>query len=132
MSEANIAVVRDFLNALAVPDLDSALTHLHPDLEWPNTGLPTLRGRRARAALRGLERRWLLFDVMIHEIAADGDTVLTRRTDVLGVGLVRSEFWVCGTFTLQRGLITRWHDHFSSRNFVAGFIGGTARGLLGR
>lgn len=127
MSEANIAVVRDFLTALAVPDIESALSHLDPEVEWLNTGLPTFRGRRVFGMLKDMERRRIGFDVEIHHIAADGDVVLTDRTDVLAKGPLRTEFWVCGTFTLREGRIVRWDDHFSSGNLIKGFLKGTLR-----
>ncbi len=125
-------VVRDFLEAIAVPDTVRALSHLDPDVEWLNTGLPTVRGRRVHAVLRDMERRRVGFGVTIHAIAAEGDTVLTDRTDVLQVGRLRTEFWVCGTFTVRGGLITRWDDHFSAGNVLVGFVRGTTRALRGR
>jgi len=124
-----INVVRDFLEALAEPDTERATSLLSPDIEWLNTGLPTFRGRRVHGMIRDMERRKVGFDVVIHHIAADGDVVLTDRTDVLMKGRVRTEFWVCGTFTVVDGLITRWDDHFSTGNLLKGLITGTFRGL---
>lgn len=129
MSQANVAVVRDFLQALAEPDTERAVDQLDPEIEWLNTGLPTFRGPRVHAMLRDMERRQIGFGVTIHAIAGDGDgdTVLTDRTDVLTYGRLRTDFWVCGTFTLRDGLITRWHDHYSTANLLKGLILGTAR-----
>ena len=124
-----ITVVRDFLEALAVPDTERAVSLLAPDIEWLNTGLPTFRGPRVHGMLRDMEKRKVGFDVEIHHIAADGDVVLTDRTDVLIFGKVRTAFWVCGTFTVADGLITRWDDHFSTGNLLKGLVTGTFRGL---
>jgi limonene-1,2-epoxide hydrolase len=124
-----INVVRDFLEALAEPDIERATSLLSPDIEWLNTGLPTFRGRRVHGMVRDMERRNVGFGVVIHHIAADGDVVLTDRTDILTKGKVRTEFWVCGTFTVVDGLITRWDDHFSTGNLLKGLITGTLRGL---
>jgi limonene-1,2-epoxide hydrolase len=129
MSAANASVVTDFLDALALPDTERALSLLDPDVEWLNTGLPTIRGRRVHAVVRDMERRRIGFGVTVHSVAANGDTVLTDRTDRLAFGRVRTEFWVCGTFTVRNGLITRWDDHFSMGNFAKGFVSGTLRAL---
>ena len=124
-----ITVVRDFLDALAEPDSERAVSLLSPDVVWLNTGLPTFRGRRVHGMLRDMERRNVGFDVVIHHIAADGDVVLTDRTDILMKGRVRTEFWVCGTFTVSDGLITRWDDHFSTGSLLKGLVKGSFRGL---
>jgi limonene-1,2-epoxide hydrolase len=128
MPEASTTVVREFLQALAVPDTERAVSLLHPDVEWLNTGLPTVRGKRAHAMVREMERRRIGFGVEIHDIAASGDTVLTDRTDHLSFGPLRTGFWVCGTFTVQDGLITRWYDHFSVGNVLTGFLRSRRRG----
>jgi len=132
MSEQNVALVRDFLEAMAGPDIERAVALLSPDVEWLNTGLPTLRGRRVHAVLRDMPRRRIGFDVEIHHIAGEGDVVLTDRTDVLWKGPVRSAFWVCGTFTVRDGLITRWDDHYSAGNVLKGLVVGTFRSLTRR
>ncbi len=120
------AVVRTCLEALQAADSAAALDLLDPQVEWRNSGLPTLRGRRAQAAFTSLERAGVGFEVVIHHLAVDGDVVLTDRTDVLVVGGVRTEFWVCGTFVVRDGRIVLWDDRFSMRNVLAG----AARGLV--
>jgi limonene-1,2-epoxide hydrolase len=123
----DIAVVREFLEALAQPDTKRAVSLLSPDIVWLNTGLPTFRGSRVHGMLRDMERRRVGFDVVIHHIASDGDVVLTDRTDVLTFGPVRTEFWVCGTFTVRDGVIVRWDDHFSTGNFLKGLVTASVR-----
>ena len=122
MTDANIAVVRDFLEALAVPDTARALSLLDPDVEWRNTGLPTFRGKRVHGMIRDMERRKVGFGVEIHAIAEEGDTVLTDRTDYLWKGPFKTGFWVRGTFTVRDGLITVWDDAFSMGNLLKGFV----------
>ena len=129
MTDPNAMIVRDFLTALATPDTEHAVSLLSPDVEWLNTGLPTFRGRRVHGMIRDMERRNVGFGVEIHAIAADGDVVLTDRTDSLWKGPVRSDFWVCGTFTVRDGLITRWDDHFSAGNLLKGLVTGTLGSL---
>jgi limonene-1,2-epoxide hydrolase len=54
----------------------------------------------------------MAFEVKIHRIAAEGDTVLTERTDALVIGPLRLQFWVCGVFEVHAGRITLWRDYF--------------------
>ena len=72
MSEP-VSVVTTFLDALAAGDSRSALDLLDVDIEWRNTGLPTLRGRRATGALIGMEKRGVGFGYTMHAAAAEGD-----------------------------------------------------------
>ena len=118
----NAAVVRDFLEALAVPDIERAVALLGTDVEWRNTGLPTFRGKRVFGMLQDMERRRVGFGVEIHAIAAHGDVVLTDRTDYLWKGPIKTGFWVRGTFTVRDGLITVWDDAFSLGNLLKGFF----------
>jgi limonene-1,2-epoxide hydrolase len=118
----NVTVVREFLEALAVPDTDRAVELLALDIEWRNTGLPTFRGKRVFAMLTDMERRGVGFGVEIHAIAAHGDVVLTDRTDYLWKGPIKSGFRVRGTFTVHDGLITIWDDAFSWGNLLKGFV----------
>ena len=123
-SSANpdIAVVDDFLDALTRADVESAGALLAPDVEWLNTGLPTLRGRRVLAALRAVDQWRISFDVVTHHSAATDAVVLNDRTDVLALGPLRTTFPVRGTFTVRDGRITRWDDQFSLRQLVTGFF----------
>lgn len=121
-ADANVTVVREFLEALAVPDIERATALLALDIEWRNTWLPTFRGKRVFAMLKDMEKRRIGFGVDFHTIAADGDTVLTDRTDYLSKGPLRTGFWVRGTFTVRDGLITVWDDAFSMGNLLKGFF----------
>jgi len=118
----NVTVVREFLEALAVPDAERAVELLALDVEWRNTGLPTFRGKRVFEMLKDMERRRVGFGVEIHAIAAQGELVLTDRTDYLWKGPIKTGFWVRGTFTVRDGLITIWDDAFSWGNMLKGFV----------
>ncbi|MGA8254938.1 MAG: limonene-1,2-epoxide hydrolase family protein [Nocardioides sp.] len=127
MTDASL-VVREFLDALQRADTETALSLLDPEIEWRNSGLPTLRGKRATGAIRDMERRGIGFEVVFHHLAVGDDgVVLTDRTDVLSYRRFRMEFWVCGTFTLRDGLITVWDDHFSMSNFIGASLVGLAK-----
>jgi len=128
-----IDVVRKFLAALERSDVDEATSLLAPEVEYQNVPFPPARGREAVVKqLRGLERYCSSFAVRYHNIAADGPVVLTERTDIIGVGPVRSGFWVCGTFEVHDGQITLWRDRFDFADLTWGFAKGAGRALLRR
>ncbi|MBF4481465.1 limonene-1,2-epoxide hydrolase [Rhodococcus rhodochrous J3] len=128
-----VATVTDFLEATAAEDIDLAGSLITDDIAWHNTWLPTIRGgTRVRKILAGLARPAVGFGVVIHHIAADGNIVLTERTDILRFGPVNIEFWVCGTFELRDGRIAVWDDHFDVLTFLRGTVVGVLRAVLRR
>ncbi len=62
----------------------------------------------------------------IHRIAADGNTVLTERTDALVFGPLRLQFWVCGVFEVHGGRITLWRDYFDMLDITKATLRGLA------
>lgn len=126
-----IAVVREFLDALQRADFDAAMALLHPAISYQNVPFPPYVGlAKVEPLFRGMERFKLGFEVEHHNIAANGPVVLTERTDVLIVGGVRGAFWVCGTFEVHDGLITVWRDRFDFVDFTLSFIRGGVLKLL--
>ena len=122
------AVVEAFLAALAARDFAAATSLLAEDVTYINVGMPTLRGRRrAMALLRPLGRPGASFEVYLHAVAVEGDTVLTDRTDVLILGAVRMQFWVTGRFEVRDGQIAYWRDSFDYLDLFRAFV----RGLVG-
>jgi limonene-1,2-epoxide hydrolase len=124
-----ILVVERFLELLRLGDVDGAVELLAVDVEYKNVGLPTVRGReRTRRLFRAtLGRAGAGFEVYVHAISADGGSVLTERTDVLKLGRLRIQFWVCGRFDVHDAQIVLWRDYFDQMNIAAA----TIRGLLG-
>jgi limonene-1,2-epoxide hydrolase len=119
--------VREFIRLLALPDTQAAIELLDPEVVWRNTWLPTIQGRRVGAMLLDAEKRGLTVDITIHHAAADGNVVLTDRTDVLIKGKWQASFWVRGTFEVRDGKITVWDDAFSWGDFVRGCLVGLTR-----
>ena len=109
---ANAHIVREFLDALAGEDFDTVESLASPELIWQNVGLPSLRGRdRIMKLLRRGQGR-VGFAVKFHNIAEDGGTVLTERTDAIIIGPLRLQFWVCGRFEVHNGRVALWRDYF--------------------
>jgi limonene-1,2-epoxide hydrolase len=127
------AVVRRFFELLIAREAAAAAELLADDVEWRNTGMPTIRGaRQVGRMLRDMERRRISFSADLHHVAASGPIVLTERTDYLGAGRFAADFWVCGTFRVEDGRIVLWDDHFSWGSFLAGAGRGAFRALRGR
>jgi limonene-1,2-epoxide hydrolase len=122
-------VVERFLDLLRSGDVDAAVDLLAADVAYENVGLPTIHGReRVRQAFAAtLGRRACRFDVYLHAISANGQTVLTERTDLLRVRRLHIRLWVVGRFDVRDGHITLWRDYADRLTFVAA----TVRGLIG-
>jgi limonene-1,2-epoxide hydrolase len=122
-------VVEQFLAALADDEIDTAVDLLAADVVYSNVSLPTVRGReRVRKLARlTLGRPSAGFEVYYHAISAAGNSVLTERTDVLKLGRLRIQFWVCGRFDVEDGEIVLWRDRFDWMNYTAA----TLRGVIG-
>ena len=123
------AVVEAFLHRLAADDIAGAARLLHDDVAYTNVSLPTINGRRAveRVAQATLGRDVAGFEVYFHAISEEDGVVLTERTDVLLVGPLRAQFWVCGRFEVVDGRITVWRDYFDYLNLTVALL----RGLVG-
>lgn len=124
-------VVETLLYALKNRDTDGAVEQLDDAIIWHNVGLPKVRGiSKVGRYMRLLAKPGYGFDVIIHNIAADGNIVLTERTDVLVWHRLRIEFWVCGTFELRDGKILVWRDYFDNVDFFKGIVRGSIRALM--
>ena len=126
---SQIEIVREFLESLAEGRIDGAVEMLGADVSYINVSLPTIRGReRVRGALRAaMGLPGAAFEVYLHSVSHDGDTVLTERTDVLIWGPLRMQFWVCGRFDVLDGEIVLWKDYFDWVNVTLAMV----RGLVG-
>jgi limonene-1,2-epoxide hydrolase len=122
----NARTVETFLCALQDEDFDTADSVLADNIAWQNVGFPTIRGRERIMKIwrRGQGRAG--FEVKIHRIAAEGNAVLTERTDALIFGPLRLQFWVCGAFEVHGGRITLWRDYFDMFDFTKATLRGLA------
>ncbi|MBB4854316.1 limonene-1,2-epoxide hydrolase [Mycobacteroides chelonae] len=126
---APIEIVEEFWDAMRRSDLAALNLLLDDDVRWENVGLPTVRGQATvMRALSSLNLPGAGFDVTIHRITANGNTVMTERTDVVIVGPLHIAFWVCGVTELSdSGTLTLWRDYADVWNITKGL----ARGILG-
>ena len=125
-TDDNIRTVEGFLYALQDEDFDTAEAALADDLVYENVGFSRMRGgRKVGKLFRKMEGR-IGFEVKFHRVAADGNAVLTERTDALILGPLRLQFWVCGVFELRDGRITLWRDYFDAFDFLKAIARGVA------
>ncbi|MGK8505473.1 limonene-1,2-epoxide hydrolase family protein [Nocardia asiatica] len=97
---------------------------LHPDVDY-TMSLPTIRGRRNVVRAMRILRH---FDIVhIGAVAADGDTVLSERIDMLSVGPIRVFVWVNARFTVRDGQILSWRDYGDPWELFSGLV----RAVLG-
>lgn len=129
--EDPIAVVEGFLAAMAAADAAGAAALIDDDILYVNVGLPKIRGRReVEKVLHGLDRPSIGFEVYLHAISAEGNVVLTERTDVLRFGKVRAQFWVWGRFEVVDGRITLWRDSFDFWDLLRANVRGLAGAVV--
>lgn len=122
----NADVVRGLLETLQRNDLDGALSFLTDDAVWINVSLPTARGkRRIESILRLLDSG--SFRVHFHNVAEEGQVVLTERTDAIGLGRFEQRFWVYGRFEIRDGKIAVWRDSFDWGDILVSLV----RAVLG-
>ena len=106
-------VVQEFCAAFATKDVDTISSLLADDVVYHNVGMAPAVGKEASlASIQGFldMSESLVFD--IHRIAADGDTVLTERTDTFVMNGLTAPVAVMGTFELRDGKIVAWRDYF--------------------
>ncbi len=126
------STVTAFLDAMGRLDNETAIALLADDVVYQNVSLPAAKGKPAVAKqLRLFEKYLTSFEAINHRIAADGNTVLTERTDVITIGRFKASFWVCGTFEVRDGKIVLWRDYFDWANLLVGSAAGAGRAVAG-
>ena len=117
-------VVREFCAAFAVKDLATIERLLDDDAVYHNIGMEPAVGKDASIASIKVfldMAESLAFE--IHHLAAEGDTVLTERTDTMTVNGNAAPIAVMGTFEVRDGRIVAWRDYFDMAlvgRFMAG------------
>lgn len=106
-------IVQQFCAAFAVKDVDTIASLLADDVVYHNVGMEPAVGKEASLAMiQGFLDMAEVMTFEIHRIAADGDSVLTERTDTFTINGAQAPIAVMGTFDLRDGLIVAWRDYF--------------------
>lgn len=114
--------IETFIAAWGEYDLDKIYSFMADDIEWTDVPLSTVNGidqvRAKMAMFPGVEACG--FDT--HHIAANGNVVMTERTDWFEMKGKRRVIRVMGVFELNAdGKIAKWRDYFDSAEFVREF-----------
>lgn len=119
------------LKATEKLDVQGILGFLADDVVYHNVPLPAAVGIRAvEQQFRLMHRLYSGCEVRIHNIAANGSTVLTERTDIVRAASWSAEFWVCGTFEVRDDRIVLWRDYFDMATFLAASAKGVGRAVV--
>ena len=106
-------VVEQFCAAFAAGDVTTISSLLADEVVYHNVGMEPANGKEASLAMiQGFldMAETMTFDV--HRIAANGDSVLTERTDTFTINGAKAPIAVMGAFDLRDGLIVAWRDYF--------------------
>jgi limonene-1,2-epoxide hydrolase len=106
-------VVREFCAAIDRKDLDAVAALLDEKVVYHNIGSEPAVGRDA--TLAAVKFQFDMFEPIefrIRNLAADGDTVLTERADVITANGITAPVPVMGTFEISEGRIVAWRDYF--------------------
>jgi limonene-1,2-epoxide hydrolase len=106
-------------------DLDAILALCAEGMVWHNIPMEPVIGKPAiRAATEGFMADIAVCEWITHSIAANGNKVLTERTDGFTFKDGRkAAIRVMGTFEVNAdGLITQWRDYFDMGEFQREFV----------
>lgn len=120
------ATIEAFIGHWNSGDMDAMYALCTKDVVWHNIPMDPVAGKPAfRAAVDGFMGDIAGCDWHIHAIAANGNTVLTERTDAFTFKDGRhAAIRVMGAFELSAdGLIAAWRDYFDMGEFQREFLG---------
>jgi len=117
-----IETITAFIAAWDEFDVEKIYSFMADDIVWEDVPLTTVTGiDQVRAKLDGFKDVEAAgFDT--HQIAANGNVVLTERTDWFQLKGRRRTIRVMGTFELNNeGKIAKWRDYFDIAEFQREF-----------
>ncbi len=122
-------IVTSFIHAVEERNLDAALDHLAPDVEYDNVPMGKVHGRDAVAGVLGpFLAPFDTIEWIVHHQVEHGDrwagVVMNERIDRFGAGERWLELPVAGLFVVEQGLITLWRDYFDRDTLLQQMAGG--------
>jgi limonene-1,2-epoxide hydrolase len=106
-------VVQEFCAAFGTKDLKTIERLLDDQAVYHNVGMEPAVGKDASmASIKGFLDMSESLAFEIHHLAAEGDTVLTERTDTMTVNGIAAPIAVMGSFEVRDGRIVAWRDYF--------------------
>lgn len=113
-----VETIEAFIAAWGEFDLEKIYSFMAEDIEWTDIPLSTVKGiDQVRAKMDGFPGVEAC-GFENHFIAANGNVVLTERTDWFQMKGKKRTIRVMGTFELNDdGKIVKWRDYFDSAEF---------------
>ena len=124
-TETPIEIVRRFCAAWSNASPDELAEFFTDDAVYHNIPIAPVTGRDTiKATIAGFTGGVEKIEFRVHHIVADGNVVLTERTDVFHAGDRTIELPVMGTFEVKDGKIAAWRDYFDMKQFMDQMAGG--------
>jgi limonene-1,2-epoxide hydrolase len=120
-----VALVQSFCDAWAVGDLDALVEYFTDNAVYHNIPLDPVTGKETiKTTIAGFTTGVDKVEFRVHHIAANGNVVMTERTDVFFAGPKTIELPVMGTFEVtDDGKISAWRDYFDMNQFMSQLAG---------
>jgi limonene-1,2-epoxide hydrolase len=114
-------VVTRFCAAWGEGDLDAILAFFTPDAVYHNIPMAPVTGvDEIRTLISGFNAGVDKIEFRVHNIAANGNVVLTERVDAFITAAKTIELPVMGTFEVtDDGKIAAWRDYFDLNQFMS-------------
>ncbi len=111
-----LAIVQEFCDLMVKRDPEPLRKFLTADSVYQNCGMTASVG--VEAILQNLAAQFTMFPVsyeyVMKSIAANGNSVLTERLDMIDTPTGVQGVPVMGTFVIEDGKIRRWHDYWDT------------------
>lgn len=114
MSESNpVAIIKAFMDAMAVKDYDKAMPYVAEDCEYTNIPMGTVTGPKGmRDLLEPFFAPTIENEFRVLRDMVDGSSVVLERLDRHRLADGWVELPVTGIFEVEDGKITLWRDYF--------------------
>ncbi len=124
MSDTPTELVRRFCAAWGDGDLDAIVAFFTDDAVYHNIPVDPVTGKEAiKSTIAGFTAGVDKIEFRVHNIAADGNVVMTERTDVFVTPAKTIELPVMGTFEVAGDKIVAWRDYFDMNQFMSQLSG---------
>jgi len=118
--------IKKFLAHWNAKEIDAACDMLSENVDYHNIPMEPIKGREASRGFLAAMGDCESIDWQLHAIAANGDTVLTERTDCFNYADGRKlAIPLMGIFKVVDGEITEWRDYFDLGEFQRQMAGGS-------
>ena len=116
------SIVEDFIAAWNRNDLETAFGMMADDIIWDNIPMGPVQGVEGCKALMGQFPPIEGIEFVTHHILANGNIVMTERTDKFLIGGKWRAIRLMGIFELNdAGKIKHWRDYFDMVEFQREF-----------